>query len=1810
MSGLLDDIGGFFDAAGRDVANVNREVGKDLNGPFAAISRGVESFGNNVANGRIGVYNHDFHNAMHAASAALTPGNVERVSANVGADIGSGIKDFTQGLYDHIAQQAHQVYDQMSGKYNVTADEIATERRAGDHVHTVAPGEAVLSSAKDAGAGMWHTTSDVLNTPQNIYRLAMLAYKKGGWNAAIAALTPAVIGGIAGAVTGGATEAAVAPEIAAESTDLAAAGAVSDAAPATAMADEATATQGPNVAQQMYNARFAAAKDSMTQGPVGDLAKLVGTPFRVAGKMATSPVLAGAQVPYVALYQANGPLGKMWQQAQTGQSLEHMGLPGSLGQGLSKAVYGNQNTWLAGTTNAIATFISTPFMVGRAFKYGTRGVDGLRAVDSTAVDAAFNGNSGYRKALDQIVKIGAGEFGVDAAKNVAGAITRTMPALAPIAHDIADLFKSGETVTNYDISKKIGELADSGHYIHGTNLPTTGLYGILKMQGKLSDAKIPTYFSRVLGQSPMSISELNKTIETGTIDLGDTQGAYKLGQLLQQTGMASRDVTRIVDHLVNTQDLGEWENVVKSALKENFYQRIDRSMFQALNLDTPDLRNAFRAGTLSDDQMATLELRLGRPGLRELYDNLRQTISNRVDDMVGSSNAGHAGLFGNDNEGRDLSALNDGRRAAITENQAGTLHLPNYKTFDKEFAALLKEQGRIASGAGKYSDLVAAKAASSTDMIDHWVNDRFFKPLALLTPGWAVRVSLSELVLNTTRLGPLNMAAGFLTSRVAKTEANAASRSIYWAQRLTEHLSERERQLSQEVSSIESKINDRVRIPEGKLEASAERDKLPQGYSPFTDTSGLQAELDSKSRELEALQSHIRYLASPASKAANPGAIAATSDEMQRTISDYLGTKGYKLTPTAAQNLSMIVRGVWAGAKTNLLYGIGKDEFVKNAAYLINKHGGYLPPAADSIHKSMFNNIDWESEYESVTKVGKTKVKNGVEIPGEPKVKKIIHKGEIKTKMVLMSPKDFANVAFGQKRYFEGWMYGANTIMGSDIGRPAAAAYLDLYNSGLRGQALHEAAVAQAEDIIKAAPDDLKVKMARSTTTAAGHAAKTPEQSWAEVLVSRIEGIVGRVDPADGEKFSTHIPLLEDIVHQSLPAHVNEFYKQYAFDTNGRPLDESWFPSQVATRTPAIQGRITGLERLSSWGHARALGPMVNYLSRQPTFIAEYVTARKALEDAVSRGSVTADQADILAEASATKNMVKFIHNPEDRTKFEESISWAAPFYFAQNQAMRRAGRLFAENPGAFMQYLYTLVQVQSVVNNAVSQSSLAMKTVPNFLLYGLPFTYSLSSLSTIDPFFQAPDANTSSNGTQSLLDILAPKFGPVVTIPTKLLYWKDPKLGNSAVGQFTERNLEGAIAMGESTPQFLFQSAIPNSFMRNAFEGLVGATFADTGTGGNAVAALDNAYVQAVIESMRYNVSSESEKYWSYLGTKKAAQDLNGGKALTGPTKAAAFYSWQANHYNANSIAGANSVQNLITTSRQHAWWLWLFKTTVGSLSPVTIGLGSADQKSIATLQNYVKDPKYKGNYMAAVDAFTKDHPYAGIDTVAKSQSVAGYYPEDKTVYNWLNSHGNLAQQYPLAALALAPDTSGDTKFYEPAHTLMLNLGLRTRDTPQDFVNQFLLQQGNTFYYDWIRPRYEQLRVGDKTYATQWRKDALQWYGANHNTYWYNNYNAYASGTNKLQALQQYMDMTSPTNVKQLGRLAPEQEQTITLLRELQQAVMAPNGPYNEIQTAISSGKISGADAKIWWQQKMDLIIKRYPQLKQGVTTLFYNLG
>lgn len=1634
----------------------------------------------------------------------------------------------------------------------------------------------------------------LFDTPQHMYRAAVLAYQQHGWDGVAAILGPSLLAAAAGSFVGNPELGGVVAEstalgaTAAEGATTAVAGeaGTTAASAATAAAEQAAVRAAqPTVADDLAMQATQAGTKGFLNSPIGIAARAVGVPVKSVAEGLSSPAMTAFQMPNQLDYFTNGPIGDIWRKTQTPS-----GNISTIGRGLSELVYGKPNTWLSGTTDAVASLTAMPFEFGRALGIEKTAGRVLTASDSIAVDRAFAKSSGYKRAIDQIMSMARGEYGPEVQKNVAGAITRAMPTLEPIAKDIADA-ASMPGATAYDVSKRIGELADQGAMVQTNLLPTVGLYGLTKARGQLSDNPIPSYFSRVFGQSPMSIDDLKQIITTGTIRLGEANSGYKLGQLLQQTGMRSSDVTRLVNDLVTSNDVTKWENLTKAALKENFWQRIDRRLLSHLNLDTPEFQEAFRRGKFTKEQEKIFTDALNTKGLKTVYDALRKSVNSQVEALVGSSGAGgRSGLFVVDGQGKDASLLDDHSTAAVTENQRGELTLPDYRAFDDALSKIFRENKKMNSGTRNFADTMGHIGAMTNENLDSWVNDQFFKPLALLTPGWAFRVSLSEIALNSARLGPLNFAAGRLTGSMLKQQREAFREAQKYSRLLVDNLEKRISRLEKHIEQLDH--------PEA---------------------------VQLKQEELHNLQLHVDWLRSKAGTEkplteranVNAGKKALVPPPPAQFVSDYLSEKGYKVSPTEADNLHMLARGTAIGATQAMITAIGKDKFIKNTAYLMYRHGGYLPAAVSSIHQSMLSNVDMSAEMYDVIKYEKT-VNPETGLP--EMIPKLGRQGKIKTKMVLMNPKDFAESSFGHKGYFEGWFYGAHTLAGSELlTRPLAKIYLDLYNEGYRGIKLRQQAVVEAQRLIEALPKDVRVTMARNSVP--GMNEDVPLTSWAGKLVDKLEGIAApsrlpetviRTEKqivsgaaAKGVTQTVHTKLLSDIANNNLPTHVNGFYREYAFNETGKQLPEKFFPVKVISRTPQLEGKSKIIERISTEGHSKVLGPIVNYLSRQPTFVADFVLERDRLEKKVVAGILTADQADVIAETTATRRMVRFIHNPSDKTKFEEMMSTVAPFYFAQNQAWRRMGRLFAENPGAFMQYAAVMMSTQNLVTKITNQNGISLVTIPSASLFGLPFTASLSSLQTMDAFSPATDPQSATNGPQTILDYFTPKFGPVVTVPTKLLYWAFPEWDKNKVGAIVGRNLEGNIGSTETTAQFLFQSAIPNSIIRNLVELPVGYALSSAGIGGTPLNFIDNAYIQSVLEAMRYQVTSQSKQYYDSLNN---FVDQN-GKKLTPFEKAEALATWQQQHWNQNKADGQNSMASLINSSRQQAGLAWLAKMAAELFSPVSISTGNSDQAMVTKLNNYVKNKKYKGDYYAAVDAFTKDNPYATIDTMSKSKSTfGGVYAETRTMDNWLSQNQNFVQQNPLGAMAFAPDMSKDTKYYQPANTLLINLGLRQKESPQDFINQFEITSGNQFFYNWIKPQYTKyINEGVKhSDVYKWEQSMIQWYGGNFNPKWMANYNAQGSSIVKLQTMSQIQNILASN-----PKLANTQVgQGISYLLEVVMGKDGQNGFYKEVQDAIKSGKITSADAKKTWQDWLDGFIKNNPFMKQAVLSSFYNLG
>ena len=1706
-----------------------------------------------------------------------------------------------------------------------------------------APLKAIGKPIADTTAHMaGAATTAAFDNLQHMYRAAELAYQRDGVQGVLDVLSPAIIGAAVGSLVGN-------PEIglgASGVTDLAGAtigsvptDVVGSAAARTALeagttadnqtigitaakaAEEAAAkTAGPTVAEEQAMARAITASKIVRHG-ASIITKPVGGIMKGLGEATSSPANIGGQLGMQAWYLPGSPEHDIWMKSRVAT-----GDLSTFGRAVSKQLGFGENSVVSGVLDGLIFLQEGPFTTGRAAAQSNGTVLGklvsghsVTVVDRTSVETAYRTNPGTRRTIDNMVKRGQTPLskkeiakGINPVTKLTGEIVRLHRELEGIAPYLAEVAcKPG--ATSWDVVQEIGGLAEAESY-KSIQVPTTGLYGMLK-RAKLSDGNVSSFFSRNLGQSPMSYDDSVRSITKLTLNLADKNFGNKLGALLQQTGMKSSHISYLIGSVVRSGDRVAIDNTIKQALKENFYQRIDRRILSNL---PKEYRNAIQqemeTGTLSPESIAMLESHLNTKGFESAYHALRNSISDRVDQLVNSA-PGADGIYSREsttgNPDSTVGMADGPRQAALYENQMGEIVLPDYRTFDKELRRFFDKLSNNVdpkksvekSTSQSFDDFIGNTVIDGTygtTHIDEWVNERFFKPLALLTPGWALRVSLSELALNTFRLGPGNMLAGRQTAGMIKTNTKMFGRAQEFAK---VHLKNLEEDIAHDQSLVDAAKEAGDGIKErgyqqqvNQKQAHLDWLKSPAGTEKPTNISN---DIGISKKDLQ------KRDGSPS--ALNPPERLFTTD-----IQKHLADKGYKIPMTAAENLAMIARGVAVGLDQAIITAFGKDEFIKNAAYLMWRHGGYLAPAVDSRHNIALSMVDM-SAFETVGKrkflkkplqdaEGKPVLDDKGNVVKEAPFKYNKKTEQMKTKQVFYKGKPvWGQANLFANGYFEGWQYMASTMMGSTyLGRPLAGTYLDLVNKGMQGQALHDAAVSEARKLIEAMPENVRGIMARKENVALGDNPNDPYLSWASKLVNNLEAVASREQHAirtaeetiRSEKppvirYAVNKPLLRDIADGNLVPDINSFRKKYSILNEDGNLDQTAMPLKVTSRLPQAIGGSQFVNQLSAYGHGKVLGPMVNYLSRQPTYIAEFMAERKLLESRVKEGILNADQADVIAETNATQNMVRYIHNPDDKTKFEEMMRIASPFYFAQNQAWRRMGRLFADNPGAFMQYAATMYGVQQVAQQYKDKTGMATVLIPGLSLWGVPFMGSTSSLQTMDPFAQQLDPTGALNPLQTIREMVGPHMGPVVSIPLEAFVALIPALKeNKVTGTAIDTTL-GPIASQQTWGQNLYQALIPNSILRNLVVGIRG--FASSNNGSDFTL---NSYNNAKLEAFIYTATEMSRTEWNRLSKIKYSNDATDDKFL----RSKAFAEWNSKTFGA--AANSWQQQQFLDAANKKAGLIWAAKLALGLISPIAISTGAAEQKLRDQFKNYIADKKYKGNYAAAISAYERDHPYATLETISKSKSVSGArIPINQEAGDFIRSNADTINRYPLAAWAYGPDLSKDPTFSEPTNMAMMASGIRERLTPDDFYKSFLVATGNAYYYGHIKPYYELYKESSGAYA--WKQQKMDSYGGTFNKVWRDNYKSQAAVSTKDQAYTQIKEMVQQPQYKNLPVTALYKELIRQVEQDLKPAIIeAQNGSY------------TFQEVKDAWEQRMDDFRKKHPEAGPGIDAVFYNQG
>lgn len=674
---------------------------------------------------------------------------------------------------------------------------------------------------------------------------------------------------------------------------------------------------------------------------------------------------------------------------------------------------------------------------------------------------------------------------------------------------------------------------------------------------------------------------------------------------------------------------------------------------------------------------------------------------------------------------------------------------------------------------------------------------------------------------------------------------------------------------------------------------------------------------------------------------------------------------------------------------------------------------------------------------------------------------------------------------------------------------------------------------------------------------------------------------------------------------------VAEQYKNSAGETSVH------FPNYIPTPTKSEKG-IGGvmdslvnatIGRASSAIHDRFSQPIIDTLSRQPLYTLEY---NKALDHLEQWKDLDPAIARNIARQRAVIKAISFVHNPADRYVLEQWARAYAPFWFAKNQALRRAGRFAIEDPVRFQAYVRAMLAMQHFGADTMANldeqngmllpgSAMAGRYVTNVLhalgiapAGGVPIglTGSLTSLASVFPW--TDPTGTDPGGASSLFHSLKPDFGPVVSFPLRQIAMRFP---HQRWIQKTNEALLGNIGANAST----FQMMVPNSGLRAA------TSLAAFQLGGRNSVTMQLHAIQ--VSLMMDAVAQENRK--RYLVAEKYMQNYfdttNPKYKIEEPVKYANSVRENARHLVETGIIDNGkviltpikelwdnkSMEDLLNKSKQGALALYAARSVLSFMSPLSLQLTSARPE----LQKLVREAQIAGLDSGKLAKLYNDN----LDAVwfgAHSTASATGLPLQATVdmSRITNANPDLFDQYPAGALAFVPHTNEGAKFDAAEYHNQLNSGARVSEDARSVFKEMRRNEGNWYAYEFL-PQFVKDQGGDDpALLSQLKRDYRS-----QNVTW-----AKSQGDTKVvrvAAFKEVREMLDPKmGVKNLADRTGFKE-TVSLVKQI---VNTYDEMHQSWQYAGTGWKQSFEDD---WKTYMTDFVKKHPVITSGYISIFRGL-
>jgi hypothetical protein len=479
-----------------------------------------------------------------------------------------------------------------------------------------------------------------------------------------------------------------------------------------------------------------------------------------------------------------------------------------------------------------------------------------------------------------------------------------------------------------------------------------------------------------------------------------------------------------------------------------------------------------------------------------------------------------------------------------------------------------------------------------------------------------------------------------------------------------------------------------------------------------------------------------------------------------------------------------------------------------------------------------------------------------------------------------------------------------------------------------------------------------------------------------------------------------------------------------------KSIDESEWPELIKARR-TVPNANSRTQRIADIGFRKMINPFVNTVIRTPVFQAEMFKHMKQMQPLIDEGVLSEDEALTKALHISTTNMTRFIHNLHDRTQLSETMRNWSPFYFAQEQAYRRMGRLLAEDPGAFRRYQMMIAQVGHMANNATNPQGQGYYTFPagTWLARGITDAFGRLGLPLVNVDAGGFDVSLSSaNVIFPLSSGFRPGASPIAALSAKALQ-----------GLFPETTPALETALGKPTMESgLISQMIPNTTVQR----LLIAVHGEMGTPGRA-------FASSMMQAMQLAMYDQNVAYerWVRNGSKgKPPQIVPSQMDASDP----------------------QVMQKFINRIKNQTFILYATNAILGFFSPVSPHVKVKDFGFPKELQ---ADISGYNSVAKGMTAFLLRHPDATPYTVFQSQTTTGgTIPESQQGEDWLNSHVDLQSKYPNILPYVMPNVSN--VYSQSVYDEQLAQGLRIKrdpmsvSGPQSFLNQLYIAAGNQVYY------------------------------------------------------------------------------------------------------------------------------------------------